>query len=88
VKALLIAAAALLALVVTWFWRSRRRAPSLDPRLVRIEQFEAGFMHLIRERYKCLDETVAEVRRCFLDWQMDAVGIPARVTPGVLNHIS
>ncbi len=57
----------------------KRRAPDL--RLKILEQYEAGLMTLIRERYACTDEVALEVRRLYLDWEMDSVGSTIDIGP-------
>jgi hypothetical protein len=46
------------------------RAP--DPRIAILAQYEAGLIAYIRERYNCTDEATRQVRRGFLEWEMDA----------------
>lgn len=57
----------------------RRKPPAPDPRIAVIAQYEAGVMAHIRERYKCTDEAAREIRRRFLEWEMDAIGTPVEI---------
>jgi hypothetical protein len=49
-----------------------RKPPAPDPRIAILAQYEAGLIAYIRERYNCTDEATRQVRRGFLEWEMDA----------------
>jgi hypothetical protein len=49
-----------------------RNPPAPDPRVAILAQYEAGLIAYIRERYNCTDEATRQVRRGFLEWEMDA----------------
>jgi hypothetical protein len=51
-----------------------RKPLALDPRIVLLRQYEVGLMAHIRDRYSCTDDEAREVRRKFLEWEMDAAG--------------
>jgi len=49
-----------------------RKPPAADPRIAILAQYEAGLIAHIRQRYNCTDEATREIRRRFLEWEMDA----------------
>jgi hypothetical protein len=40
------------------------------------ERWEVGLMELIRDRYRCTPEEAVQIRRRFLEYQMDAAAMP------------
>jgi hypothetical protein len=49
-----------------------RKPHAPDPRIAILAQYEAGLIAYIRERYNSTDEATRQVRRGFLEWEVDA----------------
>jgi hypothetical protein len=49
-----------------------RKPPAPDPRIAILAQYEVGLIAYIRERYECTDEATRQIRRRFLEWEVDA----------------